>query len=641
MFVNHLKFSGITVYLLTVFGIMNLSGCSNDPVIIVPPEIVFFEPAVASVGDTITLYGTDFDLVRSRVRVSFSPCEFSNPIASRKVIPVEIVNDEIKTIVPDGAFSGHLRIEFVDLINNANPFEADIFEISSNALPVRINQEAGNVAKIFFSSEAYSFKSVTSEEAEQYLMILFESSDPEDPSDLSQYSFAADSPCSNVRVEDAKTEFSVTTNVSGRDHKDLTAFMEDGDGARRRYDFEKRRRNDCLLAITSVTRSDVSPEITDFRKNTATMAPQTMTFSVYADPEGSTIDPSSFTAVTADLVYEGIHTLVYLDQMTDISCITGSETIALGEIFDTSIYQKNREAFGSESDIDGNRKVAILLSPVVNLLTPSGTASTEGYIAGFFMPGDLIPAYMNPACTNAMEVFYTIVPDPEGIYENTYEKDKALLAIEGVLGHEFLHMIMFNYRVLDYGNGILPTYVEETWVDEGLAHIAEDLNCYDEDNVKRANRFLADPGTVSLIHGGNSIPERGASFLFFRYLGDRFGETVFKKLVQSKETGIGNVEKATGMKFFEIFSDWIATLFLDDLEITDDTRFTYSSLNMRVDFLPLYYSFADYCSGPVTGEISSMGPEYLLFSLPPLSDYNFTIEVEEDRSMNAVIIRLN
>ena len=51
-----------------------------------------------------------------------------------------------------------------------------------------------------------------------------------------------------------------------------------------------------------------------------------------------------------------------------------------------------------------------------------------------------------------------------------------------------------------------------------LAHVAEDLNGDNSSNVARVNLFLEDPGTVTLIHGGDALDERGAEYLFLRYL---------------------------------------------------------------------------------------------------------------------------
>ena len=255
--------------------------------------------------------------------------------------------------------------------------------------------------------------------------------------------------------------------------------------------------------------------------------------------------------------------------------------------FEQDIHPTNNAVFGSESDINHDGKVVILLTPVVNELTPPGGATT-GYIAGFFMPGDLLPNYVPSGATNGMEIYYSMVPDPNGIYGNVYEKERALDVIEGVIAHEFEHMIMFNYRVLIFGNGYSGTYMAELWVEEGMAHIAEDVNGHDESNIRRADLFLDDPGDVTLIHGGDDLEERGASFLFFRYLGDRFGDGVFRDIVQTKKTGTDNISYVTGVPFKELFADWAATMYFESRSVAPaDPKYAYTSIDLAADFDPL------------------------------------------------------
>lgn len=617
-------------------------GCGNDSQIQDLPEIYSIVPSSASVGDTVRVNGSGFDREPLNITVAFSPCDFSNSRASRIIRPLQIRSDELTLLVPDGSFTGSVRVELPNPLGMINPFGLNVPAIPSGNLDFSVQPWPGDVSKIFYSSSSYGFCITTAAFEEEYLMILFNSSDPPVSSKTYEYLFSADTPCPVLpaghlpggRGDESKQE------VTGGDDTDIRARLAHHYG--RASGFERRKWDEFREIMISGYGGEENGRDIDNRLKETPSAPQTVDFDVYTDIEGSTVDPSSFTVVTAELKYEGEHTLLYVDQDTDISCITDAEAFNLGEAFDTRIYQTNRSTFGNESDINGDGKVAILLSPVVNLLTPPGTASEEGYIAGFFLPGDLMPSYIHSACTNGMEIFYTIVPDPGPIpiYGNTYEKERALRVIEGVLGHEFLHMIMFNYRILIYGKGFLPTYIAETWLDEGLAHIAEDLNGHDEDNILRANIFLIDPGDVTLVHGGDDLGERGASFLFFRYLGDRFGESIYADLVQSMTTGVANVEKATGMDFYEIFSDWVAALYLDGLEITDDPRFEYSAINLRSDFSQLAVKPAGYCFSAVTGDVKSMGPEYIFLTVPPLGSFDFTIDSEASGRMNAVIIRL-
>jgi hypothetical protein len=250
--------------------------------------------------------------------------------------------------------------------------------------------------------------------------------------------------------------------------------------------------------------------------------------------------------------------------------------------------------------------------------------------------------YFPSGTSNGMEIYYSMVPDPDNHYGNTIDKTRALDVMEGILAHEFQHMIMFNYRILIFGKGYLLTYMAELWVDEGLAHVAEDLNDHDGDNIARAGIFLGNPGPgrVTLIHGGDDLDERGASFLFFRYLGDRFGEDIFRKIVQTKKTGTDNIEYVTGVGFNELFADWAATLYFESLGISPaDPKYAYSSIDLAGDFTPLYVRSGNICTSFVQGFVESMGPEFISLHFAGSQQFNIAVSCGSLGSMNAVLVR--
>ncbi|NIR38511.1 MAG: hypothetical protein GWO00_01660, partial [Gemmatimonadetes bacterium] len=102
--------------------------------------------------------------------------------------------------------------------------------------------------------------------------------------------------------------------------------------------------------------------------------------------------------------------------------------------------------------------VIILFSPAVNALTPRGSS---GFVGGFFFGVDLLP---DTEGSNAGEIFYTLVPDPDGIYSDPRPKDDILELVPAILAHEFQHMVHFNQRVLLLG----AEANEAVWLSEGL-----------------------------------------------------------------------------------------------------------------------------------------------------------------------------
>lgn len=298
-----------------------------------------------------------------------------------------------------------------------------------------------------------------------------------------------------------------------------------------------------------------------------------------ADPNALITDPANFDRVKAVLRYKGAHTLVFVDERVAAVDLTDAEVRQVGERFDTRTYVVDRNAFGSESDIDGDGRVTILLTPTVNGLS-RGANPEDGIIVGFFFGLDLVPA-VSPTTSNAAELFYGFVPDPSGRFGPAVPREFVVPTLDEVFAHEFQHMISFNEHVL-----VRSAQSEDLWLNEGLSHVAEDLNGFDTGNRVRSALYLSDPGAAGLaLDGrGDALAERGASFLFLRHLGDQRGDGIYKKLVQTPLTGIGNLELATMQAFANLFSDWFAALFLDDSGVASDSRFQIPSLTLRADY---------------------------------------------------------
>ncbi len=630
------KSPGITVYsLLLVVAAFGLSGCSDDPQSGGEQiSISSVTPAQASAGDVVTIEGKGFSAEPAQNLVTFSATGFSSSVANRTAVPSEVTRTSLTVEVPEGSFTGGVRVEAPFPVYGG-PFDITPPRIPSNSLDFTIRLLRGDVAKIYYADSDYDFSLSTLQAGEEYILILFDSATPPDRNMTVNYSVDNNTPCTSAPPADGPD----TAIDAGPDAIKLDPLLLAGSGEVTRS-FERKKWEEAL-GLLHGGQSGIDEGYTKPAPSRSSMLkPQAQEFFVFSNFDGSTINPADFTLVTADLKYEGTHTLLYVDQTTHVSCITDYEAAALGQEFEDHIYPTNTSSFGSESDINHDGKVVILLTPVVNELTPSG-GSTPGYIAGFFMPGDLLPAYVPTGASNGMEIYYSMVPDPTGLYGNVHPKDEALDVIVGVIAHEFEHMIMFNYRVLIFGNGYSGAYMAELWVDEGLAHIAEDLNGHDGSNISRANLFLNDPGNVTLIHGGDDLEERGASFLFFRYLGDRFGDRIFRDIVQTNKTGTDNIEYVTGFAFKELFTDWAATMYFEDMGVTPvDPKYSYTSLDLAADFGPLRIRQSNICGSPYTGDVKSYGPDFLIMEFTGTDVYDINISSALFGSMNAALIRI-
>ena len=621
-----------------------LAGCGNDTstIIMRPPGLSTLSPAAAAYGDTIVVTGSGFGADPSATRIVISPGRFSDPAARRVAVPFGGSRTTLRAIVPDGAFAGSVRVEQADPFGGAFAFGVRPPATVSNVLPFSARLVAGNVGKSFFSGSSYVFSLTAGASSQDYLVVLFSSAAAPDNTWTYLYDVTAQTATALAGGSSAAASGSPRGASAGGRPRACGAVASNDLGLGQR-EF-KRHVNEEIAGLLAKSGGahGASPGARTFRSSISGpgAAPQAVQFKVLIDPNQSVLDTANFATVQANLKFTGDHTLLYVDAETPPEFLTDAEAQNLGQKFDANIYGTDRDYFGNESDINHDGKVAILMSPAINRMTPPGAAGSQGFIAGYFLANDLLPGLLDSRLTNGMEIFYTMVPDPSSLYGNLFPKDKTLPVIEGVLSHEFLHMILFNYRVLIYGHGYLADYMEKLWLDEGLAHIAEDLNGYKSSNIARANLFLGDPGDVTLIYGGDELEERGASFLFLRLLGDRFGTSVYKRLVQSKHTGVANVEAATGALFNELFADWDAACYLSGRGITADGRFNYSSINLQGDFKPLYTITGNVSGLATGGSIKSMAPEYILYTVPAGGTVDFTIGTETSGRMNAVVVRV-
>ena len=305
----------------------------------------------------------------------------------------------------------------------------------------------------------------------------------------------------------------------------------------------------------------------------------TRTFKVLSKlPEGNQ-DPE-FATVTATLRFAGQNILIYVDNQspTGPNGLSDSVLTKLGTWFDQDLYPIGVNTFGSESDIDANDHVIVLMTPVVNALTPPTNCGVV--IAGFFFGFD----FTQDANSNKGEVFYSLVPDPQGQFGCSRSVASVEANMPPTFIHEFQHMISFNQHVL-----VRQGQDEETWLNEGLSHIAEEVvarhydnkypnlppgrlfsdtaNIFIGNNLSNSYDFLESTATTSLtlFESTGSLAERGGAWLFLRWLADLKDSTVFARLVQTNRTSVANVEAVAAEPFPNLFGDWAIALWTDSI----------------------------------------------------------------------------
>lgn len=294
--------------------------------------------------------------------------------------------------------------------------------------------------------------------------------------------------------------------------------------------------------------------------------------------------------------------IVVADTGNPAGGFTTAEFTSIGTTFDTLVDPLDRNAFGDPSDIDGNSRVIIFYTRVVNELTP---AKSEGVVEGFFNPRDLFPTsgtatLQGCAGSNVAEMFYMIVPDPNGtINGNARTKADVQRSTVAVTAHEYQHLINSARRL--YVND--ADDFEEVWLNEGLSHIAEELlfyrtaglgpranidattitasqrrvdafNLHQTGNFGRYQLFLQRSETSSPYADNDSLSNRGAIWSFLRYAADRKAAsdgTIWQQLVNAKTVGMPNLTAAFGTDVMSWFRDWSISVYTDDRAATAPT----------------------------------------------------------------------
>jgi hypothetical protein len=294
---------------------------------------------------------------------------------------------------------------------------------------------------------------------------------------------------------------------------------------------------------------------------------QSRSFFVYNGSTDSDLS-ARYDQITATVRYVGAKVAIFVDNESPASGFTDEDLQDLADRFDEVIHPTVTQTFGTASDIDGNERVAVLFTPVVNRLTPRASNS---FVGGFFFGRDLMPEL---SYSNKGEVFYALVPDEAGEHGDPRTRNQVVTVVPAILAHEFQHMVHYNQRVLQRGGS-----QDALWMLEGLAQMAEELvaRIYDgvaaweeaelfrDGNRRRARLYLERPDTTSLIvsSGRGTLAERGAGFLFLLYLHQQHGGDLLGRLTRTTVTGVANAELETGKEWSELLPDWAAAMYLD------------------------------------------------------------------------------
>jgi hypothetical protein len=314
---------------------------------------------------------------------------------------------------------------------------------------------------------------------------------------------------------------------------------------------------------------------------------------------------------TAEVVAVSERAIVLSDIGNPVGGFTPADYESIGHAFDTAIFPVVSRHFGTPSDIDGNGRTLIFFTRAVNEMT-TGAGSVVG---GFFFSRDLLPRAgtgQQGVCgaSNEAEIVYLMVPDPaRATTLAAFSRDNVLRGTLAVLAHEFQHLVNAAQRLYVHQH----SGFEETWLNEAMSHVAEELVgkhlgnigrgdnvtharitatpqawehfvVYQRGNFGRLAEHLRNPTSTALFDASAPLASRGASWQFLRYAADRRGgdEAQFwRSLASSSLTGMRNLQAAIGTDPIPWMRDWTVAVYADDLVSGLDSQWRQPTWHFR------------------------------------------------------------
>jgi hypothetical protein len=288
--------------------------------------------------------------------------------------------------------------------------------------------------------------------------------------------------------------------------------------------------------------------------------------------DGDVACAGNYLALRAVLRAVGRRIQVYVDS-DDVDQVAQEVLDDLVSTFDERIYPTSARTVGQATDIDSDGRFTILVSSWLSRL-----GNGKNAVDGFVRVTDLDPAFPAPF-SNHCDMMYLSAGLKSGSYLRT------------VLAHEYMHAVVFSRKSRQaLGAGQIPLE-EEGWLDEALAHLAEDLQGFSRSNLDyRISAFLSQPERYQLVVDDyytadlfRSHGNRGSTYLFLRWCLDQYGPELLTSLIDTRLRGVTNLEAATGCTFEDLYRRWSVALFFSGLEANHPTRGhdQYRSISLR------------------------------------------------------------
>lgn len=346
-------------------------------------------------------------------------------------------------------------------------------------------------------------------------------------------------------------------------------------------------------------------------------------------------NPESYLAVVGELQAVGLRCQVYVDRAHGNIAELRPAIDDVIRTFDEEICPRTQDTAGAALDVDRDGRFTILFTGWLGRLV-DGKVRLGGFVRGSDFQRDLPAPYSNHC---------------DMMYLNT--DLQAGPHLRSLVAHEYTHAVVFSEHVFgDYIPGA-PRQDEESWLNEGLAHLAEDRAGYSWSNLDyRISAFLSAPERYQLVvpdyyRAGlwRSHGNRGATYLFLRWCSDRFGDDFARRLIQTNLCGVENVEVATQTRFADLFRQWSAAVVLSGSHIGAAGLTPIQRIDLRRPLEGRRLSGPRFEEVPLAGgktEIALAGTAFLPVLLHSPSPASSRIEVQApaEADLQVTLIRL-
>lgn len=297
------------------------------------------------------------------------------------------------------------------------------------------------------------------------------------------------------------------------------------------------------------------------------------------------VDTNDHFEVEAELLYKNDVVYVWAERGHGLEL---ASMAASADRFAQRIYPQVRAFFGNEPNpgIDGDPRLHILHARRLG----------RG-IAGYFSGADAFSSLANPF-SNQKEMF--------SISLDWLNQIRDYDLYETVLAHEFQHMVHWH-----------NDRNEETWVNEGLSELAQEVAGYPPD-LGFARVYASNPDTqlnTWNIDPNDNARHYGSAYLFMAYFLQRFGDEMTQAVVSQPANGTRGFDNALheaglNLNFEDVFADWVIANFIGDFETLDQQGvFGYGQLQPPVPAVA--ESVSRLPQGTRKGSVRNFGVDYI------------------------------